>query len=58
MERTFSRRLLDREMDHFKLVADFVVELERLAEADTDKARLEHSYSLLATNRKILSSFC
>ncbi|KAJ5666490.1 transcriptional regulator family: Fungal Specific TF [Penicillium maclennaniae] len=43
MERVFLRKLPDNEAVHLKLVAEFVVELKRLAEAAIDKAWLEQS---------------
>lgn len=49
MQRIFSRKLPENELVHFKLVADFVVELKRLAEAAIDKAWLEQSRSSLAS---------
>ncbi|KAJ5973117.1 transcriptional regulator family: Fungal Specific TF [Penicillium vulpinum] len=41
MERIFSRKLPESELVHFKLVADFIVELKRLAECAIDKAWAE-----------------
>jgi hypothetical protein len=38
MRRSFSRKLSKNEVVHFKLVADFVVELKRLAECAISKA--------------------
>lgn len=49
MQRIFSRKLPENEVVHFKLVADFVVELKRLAEAAIDKAWLEQSRSSLVS---------
>lgn len=43
MERIFSRKLPEGEAVHFKLVADFVTELKRLAECAIDKAWREQS---------------
>ncbi|KAJ5112752.1 hypothetical protein N7532_000797 [Penicillium argentinense] len=43
MDRIFSRKLPENEVVHFKLVADFVVELKRLAECAIDKAWREQS---------------
>jgi len=48
MARIFSKRLPEGEAVHFKLVADFVAELTRLAECAIDKAwREQGSDSLL-----------
>ncbi|CAI7621355.1 unnamed protein product [Penicillium bialowiezense] len=41
IERIFSRKLPDTELEHFKLVADFILELKRLAECAIDKAWAE-----------------
>ncbi|KAJ5123833.1 uncharacterized protein N7515_007658 [Penicillium bovifimosum] len=41
IERIFSRKLPATEVVHFKLVADFIVELKRLAECAIDKAWAE-----------------
>ncbi|CAG8897157.1 unnamed protein product [Penicillium egyptiacum] len=41
IERIFSRKLPATELVHFKLVADFIVELKRLAECAIDKAWAE-----------------
>lgn len=41
IERIFSRKLPATELVHFKLVADFIVELKRLAEYAIDKAWAE-----------------
>ncbi|KAF9239540.1 transcriptional regulator family: Fungal Specific TF [Penicillium roqueforti] len=41
IERIFSRKLPATELGHFKLVADFIVELKRLAECAIDKAWAE-----------------
>ncbi|KAJ5666636.1 transcriptional regulator family: Fungal Specific TF [Penicillium macrosclerotiorum] len=46
MERVFSRKLPENEIVHFKLVADFVVELKKLAECAIDKAWREQSTGL------------
>lgn len=43
ISRIFSRKLPENEVVHFKLVADFVVELKRLAECAIDKAWHEQS---------------
>ena len=43
MDRVFSRNLPENEIVHFKLVADFVVELKQLAECAIDKAWREQS---------------
>ncbi|KAJ5670977.1 transcriptional regulator family: Fungal Specific TF [Penicillium longicatenatum] len=43
MERIFHRKLPGSEIGHFKLVADFVVEMKRLAECAIDKAWREQS---------------
>lgn len=43
MERIFSRKLPENEVVHFKLVAEFVQELKRLAECAIDKAWHEQS---------------
>ncbi|OQD81585.1 hypothetical protein PENANT_c026G09190 [Penicillium antarcticum] len=45
MERIFSRKLPDSELVHFKMVADFVMELKRLAECAIDKAWAEQRAS-------------
>ncbi|KAJ5822395.1 hypothetical protein N7447_004735 [Penicillium robsamsonii] len=45
MERIFSRKLPSSELVHFKLVGDFIVELERLAECAIDKAWAEQRAS-------------
>lgn len=42
IERIFSRKLPENELVHFKLIADFIVELKRLAECAIDKAWAEH----------------
>ncbi|KGO51795.1 Transcription factor, fungi [Penicillium expansum] len=41
IERIFSRKLHANEVVHFKLVADFIIELKRLAECAIDKAWAE-----------------
>ncbi|KAJ5200918.1 hypothetical protein N7449_005721 [Penicillium cf. viridicatum] len=41
MERIFSRNLPENEIVHFKMVADFIMELKRLAECAIDKAWAE-----------------
>lgn len=41
IERIFSRNLPENEIVHFKLVADFIMELKRLAECAIDKAWAE-----------------
>ncbi|CAI7591597.1 unnamed protein product [Penicillium discolor] len=41
IERIFSRKLHESELVHFKMVADFIVELKRLAECAIDKAWAE-----------------
>lgn len=41
IERIFSRKLPDSELVRFKLVADFILELKRLAECAIDKAWAE-----------------
>ncbi|CAI7654452.1 unnamed protein product [Penicillium glandicola] len=41
IERIFSRKLPENELVHFKFVADFIVELKRLAECAIDKAWAE-----------------
>jgi hypothetical protein len=41
MERIFSRKLPDTELEHFKLIAEFIMELKRLAECAIDKAWAE-----------------
>lgn len=38
IDRMFTRKLPENEVVHFKLVADFVAELRRLAECAVDKA--------------------
>lgn len=43
MDRIFHRKLLASEIGHFKLVADFVAEMKRLAECAVDKAWREQS---------------
>ncbi|KAJ5526367.1 transcriptional regulator family: Fungal Specific TF [Penicillium frequentans] len=43
MERIFHRKLPASEIGHFKLVADFVAEMKRLAECAVDKAWREQS---------------
>jgi hypothetical protein len=48
MERIFSRRLLESELVHFKRVADFIMELKRLAECAIDKAWAEQRASHMA----------
>ncbi|KAJ5113169.1 transcriptional regulator family: Fungal Specific TF [Penicillium angulare] len=48
MERIFSRNLPSKEIIHFKLVADFVSELKRLAECAIDKAWREQSSAALS----------
>lgn len=45
IERIFTRKLPENEVVHFKLVADFVAELKRLAECAIDKAWREQSAS-------------
>ncbi|KAJ5505163.1 hypothetical protein N7463_008037 [Penicillium fimorum] len=45
MERIFLRKLPSSELVHFKLVGDFIVELERLAECAIDKAWAEQRAS-------------
>jgi hypothetical protein len=45
MARIFSRNLPETEVEHLKLVADFVTELKRLAECAIDKAWREQSAS-------------
>lgn len=47
IERIFTRKLPENEVVHFKLVADFVAELKRLAECAIDKAWREQSASSL-----------
>jgi hypothetical protein len=41
MERIFSRKLPDTELEHFRVVAEFIMELKRLAECAIDKAWAE-----------------
>jgi hypothetical protein len=48
MERIFSRKLPESELVHFKMVADFVMELKRLAECAIDKAWAEQRASHMA----------
>ncbi|KAJ6011747.1 hypothetical protein N7522_002102 [Penicillium canescens] len=48
MERVFSRKLPENELVHFKMVADFVTELKRLAECAIDKAWAEQRASHMA----------
>lgn len=47
VERLFTRKLRENELVHFKLVADFVAELKRLAECAIDKAWREQSAGLV-----------
>lgn len=46
MQRVFSRKLPVNEVDHFKIVSDFVMELKRLAECAIEKAWYEQSTGL------------
>lgn len=41
IDRIFSRKLPESELEHFKLVADFIIELKRLAECAIEKAWAE-----------------
>lgn len=50
MRRIFTRKLPENEVAQFKLVADFVVELKRLAECAIDKAWHEQSTGSLSSN--------
>ncbi|KAJ6020242.1 hypothetical protein N7499_003530 [Penicillium canescens] len=48
MERVFSRKLPDHELVRFKMVADFITELKRMAECAIDKAWAEQRASHMA----------
>ncbi|CAI7623579.1 unnamed protein product [Penicillium pancosmium] len=50
MRRIFTRKLPENEVAQFKMVADFVVELKRLAECAIDKAWREQSTGSLLSN--------
>jgi hypothetical protein len=50
MRRIFTRKLPENEVAQFKLVADFVVELKRLAECAIDKAWREQSAGSVSSN--------
>lgn len=50
MRRIFTRKLPENEAAQFRIVADFVVELKRLAECAIDKAWREQSTGSLLSN--------